>query len=171
MTNKSVLILMIGALVLAGVEWLMIRLDLALQAGEHLIEIGVNAAHLLAIYLLFKNSSIRQTRYWRIILICFSLLLLGALFKIMHWPGAGMLLSLGSISIAVTYVIRYLFRSYKGLLETLKMLWVVTAFTNSLTRIMHWLPEEYSIVPDVLLWLTVLVFVVDSYRKGQLFNN
>ena len=78
-------------------------------------------------------------------IILFILTILGTLFKIMHYPGAGILLTLGFSGLIIIFFpigLIHAFRSEKN--KSLKLLYIVTyltmfiLFTSMLFKIMHW---------------------------------
>ena len=49
------------------------------------------------------------------------ILIFGALFKIMHWPYANMLMLIGGVSIGLLYTIRFYFNTKKSKLDYVKL--------------------------------------------------
>ncbi|MCD4770413.1 MAG: hypothetical protein K8R35_09625 [Bacteroidales bacterium] len=78
-------------------------------------------------------------------IILFILTIFGTLFKIMHYPGAGILMTLGFLGLIIIFFpigLIHAFRSEKN--KSLKPLYIVTyltmfiLFTSMLFKIMHW---------------------------------
>ncbi len=62
-------------------------------------------------------------------------LIIGALFKIMHWPNSKELMLIGALSVAVLYTIRFLNKAHKKTLDYIKLslilLWLHNYFVQS----------------------------------------
>ena len=96
-----------------------------------------------------------------------SLLIIGAIFKLQHWPGASVLIVLGSFLLAAVYLpvfamvsMRDTRKREKKVNKTLYVVGVITGFifiTGVLFKIMHWPGAGVSLTVSVLL--TVVVFI------------
>ena len=96
-----------------------------------------------------------------------SLLIIGAIFKLQHWPGASVLIVLGSFLLAAVYLpvfamvsMRDTRKKEKRVNKTLYVTGVITGFifiTGVLFKIMHWPGAGISLTVSVLL--TVVVFI------------
>lgn len=96
-----------------------------------------------------------------------SLLIVGAFFKLQHWPGAGVLITLGSFLLAAVYLpvfamvsIRDTREKGKKVNRTLYIAGVVTGFIfliGILFKIMHWPGANVALTSSVLL--TVVLFI------------
>ena len=96
-----------------------------------------------------------------------SLLIIGAIFKLQHWPGASVLIVIGSFLLAAVYLpvfamvsMRDTRKREKKVNKTLYVAGVITGFifiTGVLFKIMHWPGAGVSLTVSVLL--TVVVFI------------
>lgn len=119
--------------------------------------------------LLLINQKYRMMKKFMYILgtIAPSLLIIGALFKLQHWPGASILIVLGSFLLAAVYLpvfamvsMRDTRKREKKINKTLYIVGVITGFifiTGILFKIMHWPGAGVALMVSVLL--TVAVFI------------
>jgi hypothetical protein len=119
--------------------------------------------------LLLINQKYRMMKKFMYILgtIAPSLLIIGAIFKLQHWPGASVLIVLGSFLLAAVYLpvfamvsIRDTRKREKKVNKTLYVAGVITGFifiTGVLFKIMHWPGAGVALTVSVLL--TVAVFI------------
>jgi len=119
--------------------------------------------------LLLINQKYRMMKKFMYILGCIapSLLIVGAFFKLQHWPGAGVLITLGSFLLAAVYLpvfamvsIRDTREKGKKVNRTLYIAGVVTGFIfliGILFKIMHWPGANVALTSSVLL--TVVLFI------------
>jgi len=119
--------------------------------------------------LLLINQKYRMMKKFMYILgtIAPSLLIIGAIFKLQHWPGAGVLIVLGSFLLAAVYLpvfamvsMRDTRKREKKVNKTLYVVGVITGFifiTGVLFKIMHWPGAGVSLTVSVLL--TVVLFI------------
>jgi hypothetical protein len=119
--------------------------------------------------LLLINQKYRMMKKFMYILgtIAPSLLIIGAIFKLQHWPGASVLIVIGSFLLAAVYLpvfamvsMRDTRKKEKKVNKTLYVAGVITGFifiTGVLFKIMHWPGAGVSLTVSVLL--TVAVFI------------
>ena len=119
--------------------------------------------------LLLINQKYRMMKKFMYILgtIAPSLLILGAIFKLQHWPGASVLIVLGSFLLGAVYLpvfamvsMRDTRKKEKQVNKTLYVTGVITGFifiTGVLFKIMHWPGAGVALTVSVLL--TVVVFI------------
>lgn len=107
-------------------------------------------------------------------IIALVILLLGVLFKSMHWPGAGILI-LSGVVYGVVYTIVYLSKGLKTLGEGLpKTAGVIGAITIAIVmlgflfKLMHWPGAGILvIVSHVALFITAVLFIIDAYQESD----
>ncbi len=123
-------------------------------------------AQLLGIFMLIMNSQIQKTVYWKVILFCLVVSLIGGMLKILHLEYANEILLLGMLGIVTTYIVRFIYKKNKGLLDILKLLWVMAAYTIGFLILLHYLSKDYFGVASVLFWLMIIYFVfLELFRK------
>lgn len=69
--------------------------------------------------------------------ICVSILLLGGLFKIMHWPNSSNLLLIAICSIMVLYPIRFFLKKEKETMDYIKLGIILLWCLSNFTRVIH----------------------------------
>lgn len=168
MKNKTITILL-------GLFFIIIVLGLTMimfypenSFSYTIFNIGILAGQFSGLYLLIRNGTITQTIYWKIILFCFGVTTIGAMFKIMHWPLGNIFFISGFLIIAITYLIRFRNKKVKARLDILKLLWVLTTFILASLIILHLISQPFSYIGVGLLWITIIDFIVSETIKNKL---
>lgn len=86
--------------------------------------------------------------------IALIILIIGALFKIMHWPYYKELMLIGALSIGVIYVVRFIYKKEKTKLDYAKLALVILWLFNYLSQVFH----LYNIPYIVDICIVVLFF-------------
>jgi hypothetical protein len=144
--------------VIGGLLLLLGGIDMpAIQIMEGLMGIG----KLIALHLLIKHGTLLHTSIWRYMRLAFGVVILGALFKIQHWPGAGIIVTAGLLAIAILYVIHYATKTIKRWSDHLKALWVVLAFSVSITDFLHLLSwgDYLKAAAFMIFWCAFAAFI------------
>ncbi len=164
-SNNTLIVLILLSLVCALIGLCLNFFNGESSLGYILIERGIGTGQLIGIFMLLSNGTTLKTLYWKLILVFIPIILLGTLFKIMHWHLADPLLLVGLFAIPSIYFIRFITKKERGHLDILKWLWVLTAFVFSALILMHWLSKSYSTIPVIVLWVTICDFIVLEFRK------
>jgi hypothetical protein len=136
------------------------------QESTDWISIGLNILIVTGIFFLLKNGSFFQSRHFRLISLAFAVIILGSLFKIMHWPFSGPLLIIGMLIIPAIYLIHYYLKSKKESLDFLKLIWVLSFFALKLSLLLHWYKDDYNMVLiNGILFFLIIVLVFYERRK------
>lgn len=133
--------------------------------GARLLSAGIGLGQLLSLWLLVKNGTILGTVYARVMRFLGGLLLIGVLFKVLHWVGANSLLVMALAGIALTYSLRFFRKREKGWPDVLKLLFVLAFSGCALLTFLHLAPREIAYVPPMLLWLAVLDLLSATSRQ------
>ncbi|MDJ1497171.1 hypothetical protein QNI19_29805 [Cytophagaceae bacterium DM2B3-1] len=123
----------------------------------------------LALFLILSQSQIIIHKlYFSGIVISNVIMIMGFMFKIMHWPMAMELLVAGCILSMLIYVISFLIKSTKSHLDILKVLWVLVMYITVLL-VMYDVPyrHEWIGLPSILFWIMFFDFVYVTYRKAE----
>ena len=136
--------------------------------------------------LLLINQKYRMMKKFMYILgtIAPTLLILGALCKLQHWPGASVLIVLGSFLLGAVYLpvfamvsMRDTRKKEKKVNKTLYVAGVITGFifiTGVLFKIMHWPGAGVALSVSVLLTVVFFIPVLVSHslkdKENQLQN-
>ena len=112
--------------------------------------VGIVLAVLAFLPLYFFTSYREQVEkknpiYYLFGYITLSMMLTGVLFKIMHWPGAGILITLGIVLIVLVILPFYFVTSYRSQVEKKNPLYPIVGYitlalilAGALFKIMHW---------------------------------
>jgi hypothetical protein len=136
--------------------------------------------------LLLINQKYRMMKKFMYILgtIAPSLLIIGAFFKLQHWPGASVLIVMGSFLLGAVYLpvfamvsIRDTRKKEKRVNKTLYVAGVITGFifiTGILFKIMHWPGANVALTASVLLAVAFFIPVLVSHalkdKENQMQN-
>ncbi len=120
------------------------------------------------IIFLVNDSKYSKTIFGRLTYLFLSVIIVGFLFRLLHWSFAGITFMIGYVGIMITYVIRFIIKKQKLLLDILKLLWVQTTAIISLLTLMHRIDREYSIINALLFIALICVFTLD-YNKRMNF--
>lgn len=110
------------------------------------------------ITLMVRYSNIRTTYYWRLVLISFSISLIGILAKLQHWYWSRTVLLIGISGIVISYLIRFIRKPIKLRLDYLKILTVTSFLTYYYCQQIHILPNGYAIICWIFLLITIYEF-------------
>ena len=114
-------------------------------------------------------NTIQSKTFGLLLRVCISVLLLGALFKIMHWPYASIVMLLSISGILILYPLRFCFITEKSTMDYVKLALVVLWCLNYLTKVFHLyqLPLFFNIV---LLLLFIWWFINEGFSGLNLGN-
>ena len=170
MKNKIFLILILIATLIAlgGIIALMLSY---VETGYLFLSFGLSIVNLLGFIMLVRNSSLTKTTYFRFISIFIAIVIVGAMFKIMHWPGSAIMLTIGLMGIPSIYTFRFINKSVKRQLDIMKLIWVLTTYITALGVIMHWLPRDISYLPNVIMLATTIHFAMTCMKDKELMES
>ncbi|MCK5135353.1 MAG: hypothetical protein KAR19_06150 [Bacteroidales bacterium] len=136
--------------------------------------------------LLLINQKYRMMKKFMYILgtIAPSLLIVGAVCKLQHWPGAGVLITLGTFLLAAVYLpvfamvsIRDTRKKGKRVNKPLYIAGVATGFiflTGVLFKVMHWpgagIALTFSVLLTVAVFIPILVTQALKDKENQVHN-
>lgn len=138
--------------------------------SEDWIDFGLNVSYLSGFLLLLMNGTFIKTKYYNYTFIFISMLLLGLLLKINHWPLSNLLIITAYIGIVTFYTISFFKKTIKKRLDILKLVWVSLESCCNLLIFLHIITEKFTILPQVLLFLMIFEFLRVEKQKGKLFN-
>lgn len=131
--------------------------------------LSVAIVQLAAVYFIIRSGTLLTTRpYAQIVSMLIALLLVGMLFKILHWEGANLLLMISLLSFPLLYTVRFILKSTHNLLDIAKFLWVLAAFASILFNISHWkYGDELAGIQHALFWAMALAFFYTLALKNK----
>lgn len=101
-----------------------------------------------------------------------SLLLVAVLFKIMHWPFAKMLMTIGLGGIVVFYPIRFLLKEEKRFIDYTKLVLVVVFSINTYLKLFHHpTPSIIFMVTILSFYLWMILEFIDLYNNHKSKND
>lgn len=110
-----------------------------------------------------------------------NLMLFGAMFKVMHWPGAGVMLVLAIAIFSLWFLPASLIKSYKSQeVKKYKSLYIVTFFVffvvilGALFKVMHWQGAGLFLIVGVplpfVVFLPVYIYNTRNDKKDSMVN-
>ncbi len=123
-------------------------------AVQHGIAVIIFIVQLTVLEMLLRESDIFRTVYFRLIQICISIYIIGALCRIMHWQGADLLLSISLFSVAGIYFLRMINKSSIRFIDISKWLWVTAACLSAVFNILH---KSYALLFG---WANLVLFIL-----------
>ncbi len=125
-------------------------------------------------YYAMKNTLIKSG------LISVVLTLLGIIFKVMHWPGASIMLVLGVATFGLLFIPLLILLKFKDEEETIDK-WVLSiglvlgmiASVGVLFKVMHWPGATYLIFSSLTVFVLLYVptYFITKYRRADLKFN
>lgn len=116
-------------------------------------------------YHIIKRSRLRATKYYRWLQLSTAILLIGALGKLQHWWFASYLLTIGMVAFAFVYLLRFIAKSQKRLLDIVKLLFIELTLFVSLSKLEHYSVEPYEIIKFGLFYIMIFLFSIEVPRS------
>lgn len=154
MFRKALLIVLFAALIIIIVGFFL-RLNDNIHA-YFLWDLGGTAFFFAGTMFLLREGTFIESRELKISYVGFSLFIIGAMFKIMHWPIAGILLSIGLAWIFLLYFIHFVRKKRKTLIDSGKLIFVFSFLSARYLTINH-LPKDYEVSFFSIMLLVLLV--------------
>lgn len=116
----------------------------------------------------FAKGTFKSSRGAKLSLVGVSILFIGALFKIQHWPYGNELLVFGMLFILAIYIIHFIKKSRKRALDWAKMFYILWLVLSSAASLLHF-GNELAIKSQrdsLLVVLAVLIYLQDLKRDS-----
>lgn len=132
------------------------------------------------VLLKFKNYYIMKNTLSFSGLITVVLIILGAIFKVMHWPGAAIMIVLGSLMFSLFFLPLLIILKFKDeekqvdkFVFTIGLLLGIGANIGFLFKLMHWLFANFLMIWSValLIFLYVPLYFFTRFRRPELRFN
>jgi|GEM_PF-5426498 len=124
---------------------------------------------LAVLYMIIRDGSILKSKVYSTFLSLSALLLLvGAVFKIMHWTLANPLLLAGCVIAGSFYTVRFALKPQKQVFDVIKWIWVLSYCILSPLIIFHYLRQDLRLLPDVFILLLLLGYLKELIEKRRL---
>ena len=121
----------------------------------------------------------KKTIYF-IALITTFFIVFGSLFKIMHWPGAAVMITIGSFSFAFLFIPLIILKKFKEdsflkdqIIYSLGIILGTVLGLGFIFKIMHWPMASALMLSSIILFnfLFVPVYFVSRYKREELRYN
>ena len=169
MKNKHYLLIL---LFLYPLSELAIIIDFVKESSfwSFLSYIGIIATTVFAYLFLLRNGTFIKTIFYKLTMFCWTIITIGVLFKIMHWPWALNILTVGVFGLILFYSTHFIKKNPKNRQDILRYVWVVTAFSCAWGIAMHYLTREFAFIPQVILLITITDFGYKCYNDKALLE-
>lgn len=115
-----------------------------------------------------KTKKMNSKLIVRLLRLSIPFIILGVLFKLMHWPFASGLITIGFGMIIILYPIRFYLKNEKRLIDYVKLVFLISYIVNAYLRLFH-LPNHYLLsifsFGTFILWITLELFDLYTNRK------
>jgi hypothetical protein len=133
--------------------------------GSEILSDGLSGVQLSGAVYLLIHSNFFQTRYARYLRLCISLLIIATAFKIFHWQGADLLLTLAYPLFIIVYFLRFMNKPVKNIGDYFKMLWVFFAGIGIMLSSVHWPYGEWFSLIGLVLIIAAVTYQVFYGKK------
>jgi len=170
--NKFLIVAIGLLLLMALVDFLPLP---AISSGGAYAIILIAIAEIMGMIMMLVNGTFTDTRYYTIAKGAIALVLLGAAFKILHYPGADQLLIIPFAILCVLYIIHFFGKKAKNHLDVLKLFTVFGFFIPAPLFVVHLISEEtidvLITISHIIFWITFVDFLVLGFARRTLFKS
>ena len=138
--------------------------------GESWMYIGLWISEMAGFFMLLTNGTFLKTRYFKIFKGVFAIVIIAALFKILHWAYSNELFIAGFIGLTIVYFLHFLKKPIKKRLDYLKLGWVLTAYPIALLKVLHVIGDQYQILPSAIMWLAIIDYLKTEREQRRLLQ-
>lgn len=157
-------------ILMLAVAVLVLLVGFFIPANERYAVLADTAFLFAGVVLLLKNGSFLQSKYVRFLNLSFAIFLAAILFKILHLPGADVLLIIFPIAVTSTYTIWFISKPSKQILDVLKLFWVPVFLTSVIVKMLR---QPYSMelyLAQLILFVAMLIVFI-SKNSQRLLNS
>jgi hypothetical protein len=121
---------------------------------------------LFSLIIIVKHGTLIKSKYATYIHLSFLVILLGTVMKIMHSNIGTYILLMGMFTIMVLYGIHFYYKTKKGLLDILKLIYIVSAYLYGIIRLLH-NPSYFLFyyISSLVFNILFAIFTIDLYKK------
>lgn len=167
--NLPYLVIIVIGLLTALISFFAFNLTSNLEA-EDWTYVGLWASELAGFFMLLINGTLIKTKHFRLLKGSIALIIIGALFKILHWEYHKTLIVIGFLSIVLIYFLSFLNKPIKKRLNYLKLAWVIIAYTGGILTFLHIIGPEYHILQSAIMWLAIIDYLKIEKENRRLFE-
>lgn len=115
---------------------------------------------------IYQNGIFRHMQLGRFLFLSIAVIIVGALFKLQHWPYGSILFILGVAIAAIIYSAHFIKKPAKYLLDWLKVFFVIMQSITIIFRFSHW---PYTFPIGIIS--TIAFFILISYYYWLVIKN
>lgn len=164
--NSKTLVAIIYAAIFSTIVGLISQL-LESDRFEIFLTVGVSVFFLAGIYLISKYSEFIKTREYKLSGLGISLVIIGAMFKIMHWPMSVTFIILGYGWVLLNYLVYMVrHRKFGYYLSILKLLFLLTFIAGKFLAVNHLANSYEADILSVLLLFLIVIGLIKEKKLG-----
>jgi hypothetical protein len=155
----STIILSLSFIVIGtiGVQTANANLAVLLSPGELLFLFS-------GVYLLLKNGTFIKSAQYRLARLGIAVLLIGVMFKIMHWPFSAAMLIVGCMSFSALYLYYLIKNNHTRWSHYLALFFILTFSIGTLLKLFRW-PYSEEVVFSGMIALLILIIDLVKTKK------
>ncbi|MBC8045585.1 MAG: hypothetical protein H7Y00_02185 [Fimbriimonadaceae bacterium] len=127
-----------------------------LTSGLGLLILVLSVLQLYFANVIIRNGNILKSNHYRYIFIGLAIVIVGALFKILHLPYADLLICCGYAFIGIIYISWTAFKKPVYLLDILKCVWVLSVLANGIFKLYYFPYQLYIIIMSCAVFIAML---------------
>ncbi|MEL7532170.1 MAG: hypothetical protein AAFN10_12710 [Bacteroidota bacterium] len=162
---------LVGVITLSGISSLLHFVGLLSNASVFLPQSYLIFFWCSLILIVANSDMLNEIRFNRFFQALLILSGIGLLMRILHWPYGTEILMGSLVTAGLGYAYRFWEKPDKGLLDILKLLWVLAEIVEKILRFNH-LPgaQQTSYAAGVLFLAMLAVFLYLGLREGWLLS-
>lgn len=115
-------------------------------------------------YFIIKNGTFIYSPEYRFVKLGIAIILVGTMFKIMHWPFATPILGLGCISFSIVYLYYLIQKNQTRWSDFIKLIFVLTVSIGRLFKMFHW---PYSKEITIVGMIALIILIIDLIKTKK----
>lgn len=123
----------------------------------------------IGFFILLLHGTFIMTKYFRYAKGMFAFVIIGALFKIQHYPYSNMFITVGWLGILLIYGFSFTKKPIKNALDFLKLLCVIFSVPKIILDIFHYpYVDIFTVLSSVTILLALIFFFLGKKDKRRL---
>ncbi|WP_299897125.1 hypothetical protein [uncultured Aquimarina sp.] len=163
-SNQTLIVLSILGFLMTLIG-LMLSSYTSIENGDFLFTVGLWLIEIPGLFLLLRNGTFIKTRYSRISLGLVALILVGMIFKIMHWSFQNLFTVIGCLGIIFSYLMHFVQKPIKKRLDYLKLIWVIIRFVGFIFVMLRVLGGSYQMITALCMMLILLEYKLSNVKR------
>ncbi len=141
------------------------------ESGEifnSIFSISLAAVTFLSLGMMFREGTFRKTVWCRFAYVGTAILIMGILFRIQHWPNALAMVITGSGLITISYLVHFIRKPMKQVLDWFKAVAVCVFFLNILSALARFpFREEFNLLAVLLVLGLICMYYVEVMKAKK----